>query len=184
MNSIGNNNTRKNNTAIRITNQIGKFNERIDKIKNEIDEHKEKFREYGLKDKARALHEFNMRKIKERELTNLIGMISNLELMEKKLTKGGKKNNNNNNFSFNNPLHHSSKSKRKTLKRSYGSRNLYSKYNSNYGKEKREYQLPINATNDELINAMLKPRNNKFTNSERNLLKELNDLEKLNLTKK
>ena len=181
MNSIGNNNTRKNNTAKSLKNTISKFDKQIDILKNEIEEHKEKFREFGLKDKARARHEFNMRKMKERELTKLTGMVSNLE---ERLTKGGKKNNNNNNFSFNNPLHHSSKSKRKTLKRSYGSRNLYSKYNSNYGKEKREYQLPINATNDELLNAMLKPRNDKFTNSERNLLKELNDLEKLNSTKK
>jgi hypothetical protein len=174
MGLIGNNNTKKNNTGKSLKNTISKFDNQIDKLKNEIEEHKEKFREFGLKDKARARHEFDMRKMKERELTKLTGMLSNLE---QKLTNGGKKKNNNN-FSFNNPLYHNSKSKRKTLKRSYGSRNLYSKYNSNHGKEKREYQLPINATNDELINEMLKPRNYQYTNSDRELLKELNDLEK------
>lgn len=74
-----------------------------------------------------------------------------------------KNNNNNSNFKMNNPLYTQTESLRKnnnnnnplysrskSLKRSNGSRNLYSNVNSEYGKLKRELELPVNASRENI----------------------------------
>jgi predicted RNase H-like nuclease (RuvC/YqgF family) len=158
MNSIGNSNTRKNkNTDKELRNKINDYNERIEVLKNEIEEYKKNAVKLSREhQKSRAYNKMRMYKAKEDQIKTINMIIDNLKV---KLMNGGKKKNknknNNNNFSFNNPLHHSSKSKRKTLKRSNGIRNLYSLYNSVNGKLKRDLQLPINATNQELIDKMM-----------------------------
>jgi hypothetical protein len=51
---------------------------------------------------------------------------------------------------------------------------LYSNYNSEYGKLKRQLELPIDASEDELLEALMKPSSNSnLSESNRNLLKEL-----------
>ena len=143
MNSIGNSNTRKNkNTDKELRNKINDYNERIEVLKNEIEEYKKNAVKLSREhQKSRAYNKMRMYKAKEEQIKTINMIIDNLKV---KLMNGGKKNknnNNNNNFSFNNPLHHISKSKRKTLKRSNCIRNLYSLYNSVNGKLKNRLYI-------------------------------------------
>lgn len=141
---------------------LNNLKENLKKLVEEIDEHKKKALELSREGKkSEALDEIKKYKPKkELETKKLNGMIENLSEIisqlkifevykfsqEKGLMKGG----DNNDFVFNNPMH----KKRKTLKRSKSSKNLYSNVDSLYGKLKRNLELPVNATPKDVSNAL------------------------------
>jgi hypothetical protein len=167
-NTVKKNNNLKN--AIKKTrDQIDKFEERSKNLLEEIEEDKKKAVELNRNNKkTEAINKIKKYKQKESEIEKLNVMIQNLKkpLVELMLVQKKSLTKNNNSFTFNNPL------KRKTLKRSEGSRNLYSNYNAEYGKFKRDLQLPIDATQDDILKKGLENSNN-FSESEKELLKEL-----------
>ena len=138
------------NTITKNEELLNNLKEKLKKLLEEIEEHKKKAVELNREGKkTEALDEIKMYKPKkELETKKLSAMIENLSDMigqlkifeiykfsqEKGLMKGG----DNNDFTFNNPLH----KKRKTLKRSKASKNLYSNVDSLYGKLKRNLELP------------------------------------------
>jgi hypothetical protein len=171
-----NNSSNLKNSITKIRDQLNKSKEKAEKLLEEIKEHKNKALELSREGKREeAISELKKYKPKEEETVKLTAIIHNLKVVlihllkkQKELMRGG-----NNSFMFNNPVHRKSK-KRKTLKRSNGSRNLYSNYNSEYGKLKRQLELPIDASEDELLEALMKPSSNSnLSESNRNLLKEL-----------
>lgn len=150
------------NTITKNEELLNNLKEKLKKLLEEIEEHKKKAVELNREGKkTEALDEIKMYKPKkELETKKLSAMIENLSDMigklkifeiykfsqEKGLMKGG----DNNDFTFNNPLH----KKRKTLKRSKASKNLYSNVDSLYGKLKRNLELPVNASPKDVSNAL------------------------------
>ena len=137
-------------------NLINKEKERITQLLVEIDAHIEKAVRLGKENKKEwAIHELRMKKTKEFEIKKVKFYIHKLieQLKEvaakKKSMKGGVYNKN---FTFRNPFY----GKKKTLKRSNASRNLYSNVNSKYGKLKRELELPVNSTIDDVLHELFK----------------------------
>ena len=179
-----NKNTLKNkNTIIKLKDQLSSFKEKSEKLLKEIDEHKKKAVELNKDNKkADAILEIKRYNMKELEIKKITVMIHNVKVMlihllkqEKELMKAG---GNNNMVSFKNPMH-----SKKTLKRSNGSRNLFSKYNSEYGKLKRNYKLAINASPEDVLSEIMKDSGIENKQSDEELLKELEKLEKLEKNK-
>ena len=169
-NTVENNRNLKNSIR-KLRQQIDKLKERAKNLLEEIAEHKKKTAEFNRDGKkTEAINEIKKYKRKQSEIEKLTVMIQNLKKLLVELMLEEEKT-----FTVNNPL------RRKTLKRSQGSRNLYSNYNAEYGKLKRELQLPIDATEDDLLKELENPSTavNKFSESERDLLRELEELEQL-----